>query len=198
MEEDGSEIREQLILAGLLLMLFERFKKYALDQVDGFFSSQIEFSAGSMIYRRGEKFKKLIKEHGKGEGGQHGNEAFRAALKWFHSLDAITTAELSEIERLYIFRNDIGHELLEIIADDNKHPIKIEDVITTFDIYLKIVRWWVKEIEATTDPDFDQEKYVNAEFDSAESIDTLILREIIKKALLGNMEIVPDPTKKSH
>lgn len=73
MEDDGAEIREQLILAGLLLMLFERFKKYALDQVEGFFASHIKFSEGSLIYRRGEEFKKLIKEHGKGKSGQHGN-----------------------------------------------------------------------------------------------------------------------------
>lgn len=143
MEENGSEIREQLMLAGLLLMLFERFKKYALDQVEEFFSSNYEFREGSIVYKRGEEFKKLIKEHGRGEDRQHRNEAFRAALKWFHSFDAITTAELNEIERLYIIRNDICHELLEIIADDNKCQIKIEDIFTTLDIYLKIVRWWI-------------------------------------------------------
>ncbi|ETO05366.1 hypothetical protein RFI_32030 [Reticulomyxa filosa] len=186
---DGAEIREQLILAGLLLMLFERFKKYTLGQVEGFFCSHIEFKEGDIVYRRGDKFKKLIKEHGKGEDGQHGNEAFRAALKLFRDFDAISAEEFNEIERLYILRNDIGHELFAIIADDNKHPIKVEDICTIFDVYLKIVRWWIKEIEATTDPDFDQEKYENTDFDSAESGDTVFLREIIKKALLGNADI---------
>lgn len=51
---------------------------------------------------------------------------------------------------------------------------------------------------ATTDPDFDQEKYENTDFASAESSDTLILREIIKKTLLANNEIAPNLTKKSH
>lgn len=188
-EGDGSEIREQLILAGLLLMLFERFKKYTLDQVEGFFSSHYEFKKGNIVYRRGEEFKKLIKESGKGEDGQHGNEAFRAALKWFHDFEAISKEELNEIERLYILRNVIGHELFAIIADDNKHPIKIEDICTVFVVYLKIVRWWIKEIEAVTDPDFDQEKYENSDFDSAESFDTIFLREILKKGLIGNADV---------
>ena len=78
MDGAGVDIRQQLILAGLLLMLFERFKKYALDRVEGFFSDHFEFREGSLFYRRGEEFKKLIQEHGKGESGQQGNGAFRA------------------------------------------------------------------------------------------------------------------------
>jgi hypothetical protein len=36
-EGDGTEIRRQFILAGLLLTIFERFKDYVVKQVDGFF-----------------------------------------------------------------------------------------------------------------------------------------------------------------
>ena len=92
------------------------------------------------------------------------------------------------LERIYALRNDIGHELFQVISDDNKNPIKLDDVLTTFSVYLKIVRWWVKEVEATTDPDFDQGKYDNTNWDEAESIDTIWLREIIRKSLLGDMD----------
>ena len=91
-------------------------------------------------------------------------------------------------EPLYALRNDIGHELFQVISDDNKNPIKLDDVLTTFSVYLKVVRWWVKEVEATTDPDFDQEKYDNTNWDEVESIDTIWLREIIRKSLLGDMD----------
>lgn len=70
-----------------------------------------------------------------------------------YDLGAITENELNDIERIYMLRNDIGHELFHIIADDNKRPIKLADVMITFSVYLKIMRWWVKEVEATTDPD---------------------------------------------
>jgi hypothetical protein len=56
----------------------------------------------------------------------------------------------------------------------------------TFSVYLKIMRWWVKEVEATTDPDFDQEKYDSTNWDEVESPDTVFLREIILKSLVGD------------
>jgi AAA+ ATPase superfamily predicted ATPase len=52
----------------------------------------------------------------------------------------------------------------------------------------KIVRWWVKEIEATTDPDMNEEKYDSADWDNVESIDTMLLREIVDKTLADNPE----------
>ena len=187
-DSDGSEIREQFIFAGLLLTIFERFKKYVVDDVDGYFSDHIEIRDGHLKYARGEEFKKLIKEKGVHAPGQHANKEFRAALHWFCDLGAITEDEFNDIERIYALRNDIGHELFQVIADDNKNPIKLDDVLTTFSVYLKIVRWWVKEVEATTDPDFDQEKYDNTNWDEVESIDTIWLREIIRKSLLGDMD----------
>jgi hypothetical protein len=185
---DGSEIREQFIFAGLLLTIFERFKKYVVDQVDGFYSDHIEIRDGHLKYTRGDKFKKLIKEKGVHAPGQHANKEFRAALHWFYDLGAITEDEFNDIERLYALRNDIGHELFQVISDDRKNPIKLDDVLTTFSVYVKIVRWWVKEVEATTDPDFDQEKYDNTNWDEVESFDTISLREIIRKSLLGDMD----------
>ena len=183
---DGSEIREQFLYAGLLLTIFERFKDYIVDHVDEFFSHEFQIKDGSVKYTRSEEFKKLVKEKGSGVPGQHANKEFRAALYWFYDLGAITKHEFDEIERVYALRNEIGHELFRIIADDCKNPIKLGDVIITYAVYLKTVRWWVKEVEATIDPDFDQEKYDNTNWDATESTDTLFLREIMHKALLGN------------
>lgn len=185
---DGAEIRQQFIFAGLLLTIFERFKKYAVDQVDGFYSSHIEIKNGDLKFTRGEEFKKLVREKGPGAPGQHTNKEFRAALHWFHDLNAITTQELNNIERLYSLRNEIGHELLRIVADDGKNPLRLEDVTAAFSMYVKIVRWWVKEVEATTDPDFDQEKCDNTDWDKVESTDTIFLREIMRKALFTKAE----------
>jgi hypothetical protein len=121
---DGSEIREQFILAGLLLTIFERFKKYVVDLPDGYFSHHIEIRDGDLKYTRGEEFKKIIKEKGIGAPGQHANKEFRAALHWFCDLGAITEDEFNDVERIYTLRNDIGHKLFHIIADDNKNSIK--------------------------------------------------------------------------
>ncbi|MBN9514556.1 MAG: hypothetical protein J0H97_14215 [Alphaproteobacteria bacterium] len=185
---DGSEIRRQFVLAGLLLMIFERFKEYVTNQVDGFFASYVEFKDGRLAYTRGEAFKALIRERGGGNPGQHANKVFRAALNWFHEFNAIDKSTLEEIERLYALRNEIGHELFEIIANDIKKPVTLTDVLMTLGVYVTIVRWWVKEIEATTDPDMTQEKYASANWDEVESVDTLFLRLILQKSLADDPE----------
>ncbi len=47
---DGSEIREQFIFAGLLLTIFERFKKYMVGQVDGFFANRLDIIDHELKY----------------------------------------------------------------------------------------------------------------------------------------------------
>jgi hypothetical protein len=184
---DGTEIREQFIYAGLLLTIFERLKTYVVNQVDGFFSNHIEFRGGETKYRRAEKFKTLIKERGNGQPGQHNNQVFRAALHWFHECGAIDKEELDDVERLYSLRNEIGHELLLILAEDGKQPITIYDVLLAFIVYVKIVRWWWKEVECATDPDMTKEKHDSVDWDEVETTDTMLLREIFNKALSDNL-----------
>jgi hypothetical protein len=181
---DKSDIRNQLIYAGLLIMIFEQFKKYVLETIDSFFSNEIEIREEAAIYKRGEKFKHIIKNHGKGEKGQHTNDAFRAALKWLLTeFNVISKKEFDEIEKLYLIRNNIGHELFRIILDDRKDLININDIYTVLNIYLKIYRWWLKEIEASTNPSFAEYDHDLIDFGSAELIETLLLRKIIDKVL---------------
>jgi hypothetical protein len=187
-EDGGDGIRKQFILAGLLLTIFECFKTYVVAQVDGFFSNHMEVVDGQIKVTRGEEFKKLIKERGKGQPGEHGNKVFRAAIKWFGELNAVEDWELKEVERLYNLRNDVGHELFRILADDKKNPISVVDVMLIFSVYVKIVRWWVREVEISTDPDMTPEKYDSIDFDGIESIETTILREIMHKSLEGMPE----------
>jgi hypothetical protein len=85
-------------------------------------------------------------------------------------------------------RNEIGHQLFQIIADDAKQPVLLSDVLITFGVYVKIVRWWVKEVEATTDPDMTTERYENIDWEQVESTDTVFLREVINKALAENTD----------
>jgi len=181
---DKTEIKNQLVYASLLIMIFEQFKKYVLNTLDSYFSSHIEIREETVIYKRGEEFKEIIKEHGRGEKGQHTNDAFRAALKWLLTeFNVISKNEFDEIERLYLIRNDVGHELFNIIFDDKKNLIGINDIHTAFNIYLKVFRWWFKEVESSIDPSFEEYDRDLIGFDSVESLETLLLRKIIEEVL---------------
>ena len=87
-----------------------------------------------------------------------------------------------------MLRNAIGHELFAIVADDRKPPIRASDVAMALGIYMKVVRWWIKEIEAATDPDMTREEHDNINWDEAESTDTAFLRLILQKSLAGDPE----------
>jgi hypothetical protein len=137
---------QQFIFAGLLLTISSGSRSTS-STGRRFLSDFIEIRRSSKN-NQGEKFKKLIKQKGVHAPGQHANKEFRAALRWLCDLGAITEDEFNNIERIYALRNDIGHELFQIIADDNKSPIRLDDVLTTFSVYLKVVRWWVRKVEA--------------------------------------------------
>jgi hypothetical protein len=172
--------KEQLIYASLLIMIFEEFKKLVLDNVESFFSSRFYMENGNLVFERGEEFKKLIKEYGKGKHGQHKKGDFRAAMNFFESHNAISQEENNEVERLFLLRNDIGHELFGILFDDNIHPITKEDILFVYLMFLKILRWWYKEIEATTNPDYDQETYELTDFDNVHTGQSIILQVLVK------------------
>lgn len=53
-EEDGSELRKQMIYAGLILTIFERFKRYIIDQLECFFHP-IYKSGMEKLFRKEEK-----------------------------------------------------------------------------------------------------------------------------------------------
>lgn len=188
LKDDGSYIREQFILAGLFLTVFERLKDFVVGHVEGFLADNYEFKNGELRYIRGEEFKKIINEKGKRQPGQHSDTAFRGALHWFFEFNAITKEELDDIERLHLTRNEIGHELLQVLADDKKKPIEIFDIILVFSIYVKIARWWFKEVEATVNPDLDEETYNGINWDEVETFDTMLMRDLINKSLSGNQK----------
>lgn len=183
---DGSALRQQFIYAGLLLTIFERFKDYVERRVDEFLALRFEVKDGDLTFTISDEFKALMREKGNGDPGQHGNKVFRAALHWLHGLDAIDQSELDHVERLYMLRNEIGHELFRLVADDTKAPIHIIDVVMTLAIYVKVVRWWIKEIDAATT--MSREEHENINWDEAESSDTAFLRLILKKSLAGDAD----------
>ena len=88
-----------------------------------------------------------------------------------------------------IFRNEVGHELFRISADDKKKP----DFCCRCDADFQRLRQncslvGSEKLKFLTDPDMTPEKYDSIDFDGIESTDTMILREIMHKSLEGMPE----------
>lgn len=181
-ESEGKEIKQQLIISVLFLMVFEQFKKFVVSTVDAFCR---ECNNDNMLTKRGPEFKEIIKKFGKRKSeDQHNDSTFRGALHFFSDLDAITSEEVNEIERLSLVRNDVGHELFNIIIDDRKPIIIFENINTIMGLFSKLHKWYIKQIEADINPFFIENKD-NINFDSYE---IELLKLIIWKALLTKEE----------
>ncbi|WP_218813564.1 hypothetical protein [Rickettsiella endosymbiont of Dermanyssus gallinae] len=187
LKSDDEDIKQQLIIPGLFLMVFESFKKYVVSTVDEFFSDP-EYNTSSFVRKRGAEFKEIIKNFGKRKNkAQHKDSTFRGALHFFSDLDAITSEEVNEIERLSLVRNDVGHELFNIIVDDRKPIIIFENIDTIMGLYSKIHKWYIKEIEAEINPLFIENKD-NIDFENVTLFEIELLKIIISKALLTKKE----------
>ena len=92
--------------------------------------------------------------------------------------------DVDTINRYYDEKNNISHELYEIILDDKKKGVYIDDILTIYTIYKTVVRHWIKEVEATTGM-IEPEDYENYDFDNAETIETIILWRMIESSLKG-------------
>ncbi|MCP1270623.1 hypothetical protein [Acetobacter cerevisiae] len=181
---ETDNIKETLILSSLFSILLERFKKYIIETVDSFFASDFEQRNGKLTLLRGNSFKDLIKKYGKNDNGKHNCKDFRACTYFFLELGYMSQEDVDTANRYYDEKNNISHELYEIIADDKKQGVYIDDILTIYTIYKTVVRHWIREVEATTGM-IEPEDYDNYDFDNAETIETILLWRMIESALKG-------------
>jgi hypothetical protein len=186
LKSDGEDIKQQLIIPGLFLMVFEQFKKFVVSSVEEYFL-EFKYNNFDIIKKRGSEFKEIIKKFGKNKKNQHKDSTFRGALHFFSDLDAITTEEVNEVERLSLIRNDVSHELFHIIVDDQKPIIDIENIATILNLYSKIHKWYVKEIETSINPLFIEYRD-NIDFEKVALFEIELLKRIISKTLLTKEE----------
>lgn len=182
LESDGEDAKQQLILSGLFIMVFEQFKKFIINTVDDFFC-RFENKDGTIITKRGTEFKEIIKEFGQGKKGQHKNKDFRGALHFFYNLQTISSEELNKIECLYLLRNNVGHELFDILLGECKPTLKIENITTTLSLYSRLHKWYIKEIEVNINENLNKEKG-NINFEEFWLLEIGFLEMIISKILL--------------
>ncbi|MQX38501.1 hypothetical protein [Roseospira navarrensis] len=85
-------------------------------------------------------------------------------------------------------RNEIGHEIMSLLVDDDRKEVTLYDVVFSFSVYVKVSQWWFREFEAAIDPDMTQEKYDSICWDEVQNVETIMLREILNKSLCDNDE----------
>lgn len=161
--ENNKALEQRIIRCAMFLMAFEVLRNNIIEKVKDFFWEG--YSNGKNLYS--EKYNNYYGE----------KNHFKRACEWFLECQAINEDDMALIKTFNSWRNDIGHELFAVMLDNNKselHEIFIQ-LITKLNF--KIDNWWIREIEATIDP----ESWSDKPLDGAASASTYLLDYIYHK-----------------
>ncbi|WP_249325865.1 hypothetical protein [Simiaoa sunii] len=159
--------------AALFVMNCECLKDYVISQVKGFYCDDLYFENDEAIYIESEAYKQEVRTLDK--------QLENASLKWFMESEAVTQEDFDNYQKIRKRRNEINHELLKNLnIGFTEDDIKL--FVTLTNLYEKIDRWWINEIEIPTSADEIPEDYDRDGVCGGQAIVLSIINDIV----LGN------------
>jgi len=138
-------IRSTLAFAGLFLLTHEMIKRSVLDDVKGFYGfSNAMGRSVCLLGRDGQEAyeSKVLALDPK--------SAFRASLLWLVDSNAITSAQMHVLDRIYQHRHDLTHALGKYLVDPDFEP-NVDLFVEAVSILRSISRFWTQiEIDIGT------------------------------------------------
>lgn len=145
-----SSLRSNLITASLFLTAYELLQDSVIARIRDFFS--VDFNEQGGIASKDYKEKVLSLDR----------SPLKASLLWLHEMDALSEADISLIDNIRRHRNEIAHELPKIVMTADAE-IDIRLLCSIYELVEKIERWWVREVDIPTNPDFDGQQIDDAD-----------------------------------
>lgn len=159
--------------AAMFVLNYECLKEYVISQVRDFYSDHIHFDGNKIVGEESIDYKKEVRTLD--------TNIENASLKWFMEGGAITQDEYEIYQKIRKRRNDITHELLK-----NLNNGFCEDDVKLFscllDIYSKIDKWWINEIEIPISGDLKTDDYDREAVFGGQAM----VLSIINNIILGN------------
>lgn len=136
------KLKSNLISASLFLAAYESLRASIVDQVRGFYWTGFD--------EHGDNFSdsyttRVLSRH---------KSPLRASLLWFLEMQAVTQDDLDLVDRLREHRNKIAHDLPAFVASADC-DVDLDLLKQLIELVAKVDRWWIREIELSCDPDFD-------------------------------------------
>lgn len=132
-------IRATLSFAGLILIVYEMVKQAVVNDVREFYCCG--FDESGMLYDE-EGYSRDVRSLDRSQ--------FRASAKWLVKSGAITNEQVEVLERLYVHRKDVAHELAKYLIDVDHEP-DADLFIQALEVLRDIRRFWTQiEIDIGT------------------------------------------------
>ena len=170
---DEDILKTNVNFAAVFVMNYECLKEFVIEQVRFFYSEHFYMDDDKLVCEESETYKKEVRALDK--------QIENASLKWFLKEEAITLEDYETYQLIRKRRNDITHELLKNLnLGFNEEDVQLFGKL--LDIYQKLDKWWLNEIEIPTSADaipidYDREGVCGGQ---------AIMLSIINDIVLGN------------
>jgi hypothetical protein len=135
-------LRSNLIVASIFLAAYEMLRASVIDRIRSFFSN--EFRDGEWIASQDHQTNCLALD----------KSPLRASLLWLKQMSAIDDADIARVDRIREHRNELAHDLPKFLGTADA-DVNVQLLVGIYELVAKIDRWWIREVDMTTDPDFD-------------------------------------------
>ena len=146
-------LKSNLLVTSIYLCAYDFLKYAVVNRIKDFFID--DYYKNKIIIN--EKYQKDVLSLD--------NNKFTASLLWLKNMGAIDNTDIQKCESLKSQRDDIAHELLNLILTQEL-TIKKEYLKDTIYLLEKIENWWLINIEIPSNPDYDKENLNESEVSS--------------------------------
>ena len=139
---DPHHVRPSLFLATMFITTFEILKNSVVDRIRTFYADGFDEN-GPIL---GSDYQRDVATRNK--------SILYASLEWLQEHEAIDQSDLETFERLKKIRNQLAHQLFEVVTGqrESAHEAQFEVLVG---LLRKIEVWWVVNFEIAINPDYD-------------------------------------------
>jgi hypothetical protein len=170
---DEDTLKFNMNFASLFVLNYECLKEYVVSEIRNFYSDHIHFEDEKVVYEESEGYKNEVRKLDK--------NIVNASLKWLVNAKSITEEDYDTFHKIRKRRDDIVHELLKNLnAGFSDEDAKLfSDLLN---IYGKIDRWWINEVEIAIAGEDVPEDYDKEAVCSGQAV----VLSIVNNIVLGN------------
>lgn len=150
-------LRGNLIASSIFLTAYELLRTSIIDRIRDFFTYEFNESGG------------VISEDYKCKVLSLDKSPLRASLLWLQEVSAIDDTDVELVDEIRKHRNELAHDLPKFITNADAE-ININLLESIYKLLTKIDRWWIKEVDIPTNPDFDGQEVADDEIQSGTMI----------------------------
>lgn len=167
-------LRKNLIASSLFLSGYEILRSSIIDHIRDFFCDNFSLGEPSTSKEYQEACLSLDKS------------PLRASLLWLKQMDIVNDEDLEFVDKLRSHRNEIAHKLPRVL-ETHHADVNIQLLQGIYLLVSKIDRWWIREVEMSVNPDFDNVEVAEEEITSGNMILIQVMHSVAMEEDSGTL-----------